>query len=112
MELLNGHPPSPGATLWEHTAFCKQPISDWAAMDGNICGHRETVWLGTTTAEAHASIATKDAAAVSRVRSRCSPFLAPTTNHSIVKRENHHGTPKIMIVASPCVHVCTSCECF
>lgn len=43
-----------------------------------------------TTGEAHASITisctTKDAVVVSRVHSCCSPFLAPTTNHSIVKR--------------------------
>lgn len=71
-------------------------------------GHGETVWFEITPDEARASLtmssATKDAAVVSRVRSRRSPFLAPTTNLSIVKRGNRHGTLKIMMFVC---HVCT-----
>lgn len=69
-------------------------------------GHGETVWLEITPDDASLTMssATKDAAVVSRVRSRRSPFLAPTTNLSIVKRGNRHGTLKIMMFVC---HVCT-----
>lgn len=110
-EDLADEPPSPFTGSNVMRTRCRS--ASGSQSDGQehfaASGHGETVWLEITPDEAGAPLtmsgATKDAAGcVTRTLPPRSPFLAPTTNLSIVKRGNQHGTLKIMMFVC---HVCT-----
>lgn len=80
--------------------------------DFGSSGHGETVWLEITLVEAHTHNEQRNkrcSGCVTRALTLLSIF---SPNNKPLNYEEGDGPPKIMIVCSPCLHVCISCACF